>query len=341
MAQNKNALLRYQVLDRCFSDSKKNYTLEDLIDAVNDTLNDVFNTTVSIRQIQEDIRFMRERESYNASIIVRRENRKYYYEYADKDFSIFKNMLSIEDLNNLRSTIDMLSKYRGLANNSWIEEVISNLEYRCGIKANKENIVSFEQNEQLKGLEFLSDLIDAADSHTPLRIYYRTYKGKETKTIVHPYHLKQFNNRWFLFGLEETEKGNRITNKALDRIIKLGYPDTQFIPNTEYDFATYFDDVVGVTVPYKEEERERLKILLQFDEARFPYIVSKPLHPSQKIIDEECRMVTIEVIPNNELDSLILSYGPQVKVIEPMEYRTRIVQRIKEASSIYEELNQK
>lgn len=72
----------------------------------------------------------------------------------------------------------MLGRYRGGANR-WLEEVISNLEYRFGIKANREHIVSFEQNDQLRGLEFLSELIDSAINHQPLNLLYRTYNEKK------------------------------------------------------------------------------------------------------------------------------------------------------------------
>ena len=63
------------------------------------------------------------------------------------NFSIFNNELSTEEVEKLRSTIDMLSRYRGIPSHAWLEEVISNLEYRFGVKANSENVVAFEQNE--------------------------------------------------------------------------------------------------------------------------------------------------------------------------------------------------
>lgn len=40
MPTNKNAQLRYQILDRCFSNRHRKYTIEDLVDAVNDALYD-------------------------------------------------------------------------------------------------------------------------------------------------------------------------------------------------------------------------------------------------------------------------------------------------------------
>ena len=334
MSTNKNALLRYQILDRCFSDFKRKYEIQDLVDAVNEVLYDMYGSEVSVRQIRDDIKYMRDRVTYNAPIeAVPYDGKKCYYRYEDKNFSIFNNELSTEEVTTLRSTIEMLARFRDGSRNAWLEEVISNLEFRFGIKTNREHIVSFEQNEQLRGLNFLGELIDSAIHHQPLQILYRSYYGVEHNTIVHPYHLKQFNNRWFLLGLEETDKGTRLSNKALDRIIKFSRANVSFIPNTEINFAAYFKDIVGVTVPKEHPIAE--KVILKFDKARFPYIVSKPIHPSQEVIDEEKQILQITVRPNKELESLLFSYGPQVEVLEPQWLREQIEEKISETLKIY------
>ena len=334
MPTNKNALLRYQILDRCFSDFTRKYEIDDLVDKVNDALYDLYGTEVSIRQIRDDIKYMRDRVTYDAPIkAYQYEGKKCYYRYEDRDFSIFNNALSVEEVSKLRSTIEMLARFRDGSKNAWLEEVISNLEYRFGVKGSGENVVSFEQNEQLRGLEFLGELIDSAIHHQPLRILYRSYYGIEHNTIVHPYHIKQFNNRWFLLGLEETDNGNRLTNKALDRIVKFSRANVSFIPNTEVDFREYFKDIVGVTVPKEYPVAE--KVVLKFDAARFPYIVSKPIHPSQEVISEEDCTLQISVRPNKELESRIFSYGPQVEVLEPEWLRQQIEVKIEETLKKY------
>lgn len=334
MPTNKNALLRYQILDRCFSDFTRKYEIDDLVDKVNDALYDLYGTEVSIRQIRDDIKYMRDRVTYDAPIkAYQYDGKKCYYRYEDRDFSIFNNALSVEEVSKLRSTIEMLARFRDGSKNAWLEEVISNLEYRFGVKGSGENVVSFEQNEQLRGLEFLGELIDSAIHHQPLRILYRSYYGIEHNTIVHPYHIKQFNNRWFLLGLEETDNGNRLTNKALDRIVKFSRANVSFIPNTEVDFREYFKDIVGVTVPKEHPVAE--KVVLKFDAARFPYIVSKPIHPSQEVISEEDCTLQISVRPNKELESRIFSYGPQVEVLEPEWLRQQIEVKIEETLKKY------
>ena len=213
-----------------------------------------------------------------------------------------------------------------MPSNAWLEDVISNLEFRFGVKPNTENIVSFDHNDLLKGTEFLGELIESALNHQPLNLLYRTFSGNERTAILHPYHIKQFNNRWFLIGLQEGSHGNYITNKALDRIVKFSRANVPFISNTDIDFNEYFKDVVGVTLP--EDHPVAEEVLLKFDEARFPYVVNKPIHPSQEVEDEEQRIIKLMVRPNKELEARIFSYGNQVVVLKPEWLRRQIAEKI-------------
>lgn len=144
MSANKNAQLRYQILDRCFSNFKKKYTIDDLIEEVNEKLYDMNGIEVSLRQIREDIKFMRDRMGYDAPIeTYPLEGRKCYYRYSDRDFTIYNNELSTEEVKNLSQTVNILRRFRGVPSFNWIEEVVSNLEYRFGGKTTQENVISF------------------------------------------------------------------------------------------------------------------------------------------------------------------------------------------------------
>ena len=334
MPINKNALLRYQILDRCFSDRHRRYEIEDLVDKVNDALLDMYGKTVSLRQIRADITYMRDRVSYNAPIVaIPIEGRRCYYTYEDSDFSIFSSELSVEEVKNLLSTIDMLGRYRS-PKNAWLEEVISSLELRFGIKANRDKVVSFEQNDQLKGLEFLSDLIDAIINHQPLKMTYRPYKGEEQTMVIHPHYLKQYNTRWFLFGLEDHgEYGMSPVNKALDRIVKFTVAKVPFVENKQIDYETYFNDIVGVTHDRRHPDIEH--VVLRFAKERFPYAVSKPIHQSQQIVNAEEGILSIDVRVNRELEQNIFSFGQQVEVLSPEWFRNQIKEKYKEIVKNY------
>ena len=62
-----------------------------------------------------------------------------------------------------------------------------------------------------------------------------------------------------------------------------------------------------------------------------PYIISKPLHPTQKTKKNSAGLeIRIKVIPNYELESLILSYGDGIEIMSPENLREKIKERIEQ-----------
>lgn len=334
MPISKDVDIRYRVLDRCLSDSRRRYTIDDLLRVVNRDLYDYLGKTVCKRTIQKDLEQLSFRPYCAPIESYKGDGRQHYIRYSIPDFSIYKNKLSTEEVEKLHSTIDMLSRFRGTAANAWLEETISILECRFGIKANTENLVSFEKNDRLKGLEHLSGLIDAATNHQTIEIDYAQYNGKRRVCTVFPYYIKQYNGRWFVLGLNDDN--NRIENYALDRIASYREKDVAFKPNDQVDFNSYFDDIVGVSVPY--EDIEPVKVVLRFTEKRYPYVVSKPIHQSQQVGDEPFT-VSLNVIPTRELTQQILSFGPDVEVISPESLRAEISKKIEESFKNYQTTN--
>ena len=322
MPVNKNAYLRYQILDQCFSNKHRKFSFDDLVDFVSDKL----GYNISPRQIRDDIANLRIGPYYAPIEATRYDGKKCYYHYSYSDFSIFKNELTTEELTNLRSTIEMLGRYRGIPANAWLEEVISNLEYRFGVKANSENLISFEQNDMLKGLEHLSGLIDVTINQQTIELSYKSYGKDKRQIMVYPYYIKQYNGRWFLFGMNAIK--NRIESYALDRIEEYDVSDKPFVKNESVDFSTFFDDVIGVSVPYNKDIVTE-EVVLRFSEKRFPYVVSKPIHHTQKVLDEPYT-ISIKVKPNRELSQQIFSFIPDVEVVSPEWLRNEIRDKIQE-----------
>ena len=323
MPVTKNALLRYKILDRCFSGSVR-YSIDELLDFVNDELEAQGEYGISLRQLRDDIKNMR--SIYDAPIDAKPNwGRKCCYMYAEEGFSIFKSGISDEDYNVLKSTLEMLAKYK--VSNVWLEDVITNLECRFDIVPNTEKLVFFDENRNLKGLEFLSDIIKHTVAHEAIDVVYRSYHGREKKHCFHPYCVKQYNGRWFVLGYESVH--GRVSNFALDRIRGVKKSDTAFVDNVFFDIEEYFKDIIGVTQP-DERSSEILEVRLKFDAERFPYVVSKPLHHSQIVVDEQERIIEIRVKKNKELKQKIFSYMPQVEVLSPVSLRKEIVADIKE-----------
>lgn len=133
-----------------------------------------------------------------------------------------------------------------------------------------------------------------------------------------------------MFGLDEKEE--RIKNLAFDRIQNIATSDHVFRKNEHIDFNSYFDNVVGVTVPYEAKLEE---ILLKFSPHRFKYVTSKPIHKSQKIVSEKDCIISLILFHTLELEQQIFSFGPDVEVLSPVWFREEFGRKINDCMKKY------
>lgn len=334
MSQNKNAIIRYKALDRCLRNSGKRYFIEDLVEACNEALFDVNlkSSGVQKRQIYDDIKFMKDSKGFDAPIESFHEGKRKYYRYSDLNFSIDNQPLNELEAKQLRETLMTLSRFRGLPQFEWVEEMKVRLEQTLHLKPQNE-IIGFEENPYLSGLEFMGDLYNAIVNKQPLKITYQSFKKDIGQIIeIHPYFLKQYNNRWFFFGFNE--KFESIQNLALDRIQSIETSAIPYRENEKFDFQEYFSDVIGVTIP---ENEEPVKITLKIKAALWPYIKTKPIHESQKGKEENgiFAVIEVELIPTFEFYSKILSFGAGIEVVKPDFVRRQMMTEIDKMKENY------
>lgn len=331
MSTNKHAIIRYQALDRCFSNWGRKYFIEDLIEACNQAIYDYTGNTDGIkrRQLFEDINFMESEAGYAIPLERKSEGRKKYYRYSDKHFSINKQPISQTEAEQLKDTIMMLSRFKGLPQFDWIEEILARFEDTFKLKANADNVVSFEQNPHLKGIEHFTNIFNAIINKQVLKINYRASFGAPQHYEIHPHFLKQYNNRWFLFGICQSDEESKLMNMAIDRIVDFeSQSQVAYIENKDIDFSKYFHDVIGVTVPNNKPTE---KILLKIDLERYNYIESKPIHPTQTVKEKngEYAIIELKLIPNYEFETLLLGFADSTIILEPQSLRETISLRAK------------
>jgi predicted DNA-binding transcriptional regulator YafY len=335
MATTKNAQLRYNVLDRCFSNPGRKYAIKDLLEACNNALNDHYGGSISIqrRQLYDDISFMESLAGWSISLIKEKKERSVYYKYEDPDFSINKKPLNPREESQLREVLTTLSRFRGMPQFDWMEELTARLDASIGTTNRAENIIDFQQNPYLKGMTFFSKLYEAMQNKQSLEISYQSFKSDTpTTSIVHPYFLKQYNNRWFLFA--KTEGYDTISNFALDRIVDIANASIPYVRNTEIDFSEYFEDILGVSFTANADP---IDIQLWISNSLYPYVKTKPLHGSQKLKEQkkDGYIISLNLIPNYELQSILLSHGEKIKVLSPSSFREALATRINEMIKLY------
>lgn len=333
MATNKHAMIRYQALDRCFSNRYKRYYIEDLVEECNKAIYEFTGSLEGVkkRTIFSDISYMESPQGWNAPIKRVYEGKRCYYVYEEENFSINNKDLSEAELETIDEALVMLNRFKGVEGFDWVDEFVTNFEDKLGRKKNEVPVIGYQKNPFLKGIENLSVIYNYIVNRQVLKITYEHFVKGKMVHVVHPYYLKEYNNRWFLFGITE-QKRDFLISLPLDRMVDIEPMHIEYIPNKNFNFEEYFEDVVGVSVPMSGTPD---KVVLKFEKSRFPYVETKPLHPSQRIIDKDECIVQIEVHQNSELDSLIFSFGDQVEVLAPDSLRNQFKAKINKLSEKY------
>lgn len=330
MPKNKNATIRYRVLDRCFRNRRRKFFIDDLVEACNEELIAYDGSSVSKRQVQQDILFL-ESDAGGAIDLERcRDGHKVYFRYRDPDFSILNLPMSQEEAEQLSDTIQMLSRFNGLPQFTWMDEVLVRLKDSFQLDGTVSGSVAFAQNPDLKGIELFSPLFDAIVKKQVLSIKYHRFGKPLSVRVIHPYQLRQYNNRWFLVGLEERLLPRiPLAIIPIDRIDEFKVAESVIFQ--EYrgaDFDDYFYDIVGVSL-HPEGRKEKIVIKALFPAAS--YIETKPIHPSQRILERGDGYIVfqLDVIPNYELETQLIAYADQAEIIEPIGIRVAVNKRAK------------
>ena len=157
-----------------------------------------------------------------------------------------------------------------------------------------------------------------AEETTLLLILRKTYKGVHSNQIGFP------GGR--------VEEYDAIRTFALDRIQQFLVTNKIFIkPN--FDVKKYFNSIYGVS----EGDDVKKEIILEFTSSQGNYIKALPIHPSQKVLKETEKnvQVSLDLVPNLELQMRILSYGKNVRVLEPEDLALQIQTLLKESLAPY------
>ena len=297
----------------------KGYTILDLMSKLD----------VAERTLRKDLEQI-QKPPYNAIFWNEYRGKERLYRYADVNYSLplFEDKNEVKK--KLNEAINVIEHYKVTPQFQWLKICLLALENDSvdGIS----NVMSFDNNAYLEGIKHIEAITDAIINKYPIKLTYKPYNSVDKELYVHPYHLKQFNNRWFLIGMLESI--NYLHVYAIDRILSIEHLSKPYI-ETDVDFDEYFDDVIGVTV--NDVPIQRIELMV--NRKRYPYIKTKPLHWSQKHIkekDSEIEIcISIEVKPNKELLSLLFSFGSDIRVVSPESLRKEMREKVVELYNLY------
>ncbi|NGX85289.1 WYL domain-containing protein [Aequorivita sp. KMM 9714] len=343
MSNSKHAHYRYNVLDRCFRRRERPMAFKEILNEVNENISELYpGQGISTRTLRDDIRLFRDKKiGFSAPIIVERFEGKEVYIYSDPEFSIAKKGLLPDEQYLIDAAQQLLERYNGHPKYDKLSEALVLFQEEEGATTIPEyhKILFYDKNEAYEGLSYLKPMFLAIKNKDVLKITFQNFNDTDSREyIFHPYILKQYNQRWFVFGYNETADMKQWSIPLDERLQDFEILKDVALKKDDTDWITFFNEMVGVrkqSVTLEAPISE--KVVLRFSPQRLQYFKTKPIHPYWDEFVEKGKenQVFFEAVINLELIQQILSYGKDVEVLAPESLRMQMSKHVQIMHNYY------
>lgn len=331
MPINKDAYLRYRVIDRLLRDN--DYVKTSTI------VNKVYerhDISVAGRTVNKDVTDMQ--TELHAPIEYCKRHKAYFYpENVAEIFPSLNLDLHPDEITALTFYAKTLQQYKDFGIFEDFTNAIDKVTDAVRIKSTQsavrqKMIIQPENFPKFHGSDLIPEIISGFDTKKKFEFAYLKHTSDTPKRhLVTPLLLKEYDHLWYLIG--QIEGKEFVTIFALDRIsnFQLSNSDCEIV--SSFDPDHYFNHAFGIAVPEGEVE----DVVLEFDAWRGRYLVSAPIHKSQELVEETEDKITlrIKVIPFHELHAKILSYGNTARVVSPESLKLKIKKLLQESLDKY------
>lgn len=340
---DKNQYERYKQIDRILRSTPDGLPLDMLLERLNGSLS--YENQIKRRQLQYDLEALK--DLYGAPIDNKKGARRIKYE--DASYSIVTHEMK-EALRNMSEQIETIQANPRLL---WLQNLILMLQDTYFTNEMAMEAIDFGDNLEYENSSRVHEFFSYILNKQVLELNYNAGFGKPQKRIIHPYFVRQYNNRWFLFGYceqaaREGKPASGILNLPLDRIVGVKTVPTIYREVTVQDIKDfkedYFGDIVGVT---RLDSEGPIHLVMRFDFSTgdskqdnaawrdYFYLRTKPFYPyinfpSEKEIEKTgCAEVSMDIIPNKELEGILLRYADSAKILGDEPFRNKMLDRIR------------
>lgn len=312
---SKSAMRRYMVIDSLLRNPLRRFpTMEEIIESCENKL----DYSPSIETIQKDIKNMKLEHPHGFSAPIRFCRINMGYEYTDPNYTLTALSLQEQEIITIENAIELINAIGGsrigAKFNHAMQKVLSaTLEKRD--TADRLPVLQTMNLPVSKGLEHFDLFYGACKESIPLSFIHFSYQKREFKHIcLHPFLIKEFENRWYLIGYSESHRG--IRTFGIDRISEPELIKKDFISSDTQTVIDYLHDIYGV---YPIPSQKKTTITIHASQMATHYLNAYPLHRSQQLTKRNNgdSVITFELIPSVELAQYVLSQGKHLKVISP------------------------
>lgn len=336
MPANKCYSTREQVLDELLR-KENGATVLEMMERCNKVLHDAGFKEVSAQNtILNDMVNIENRYGDDAKIEKLRDpldRRIIYYRYIKRDFSIYKVELTLAEAECLRSAMDVLSRFQGLPQNSWITELDVRMSAFLKNETGNRQIVGFDTIPNYSGNKYLIPLFKAIVKQQTLTLDCVLMNGTALSFDVWPYYIKQSGHSWFLIAANV--KNGQLDGFGLDGIKAIRECGIPYQPCST-DLEKYFDERVGASSSWTYREPVTITLVANPDAQKF--LMASPIHHTQKVIrtlDNGDVIMQIHVVYSRELLDKLCRFGGDVTVLSPADMRHTVARCHAEALQHY------
>lgn len=262
---------------------------------------DTLNIGFSKRTLQRDIKEIR--NVFGIDIEYSKSNKGYYISQSETENMNFQRMMEAFDMFNSLNLAQDLTPFIHL------------------------------EKRRPQGTENLYGLLHAIKNRLQIKFTYQKFWEEElSQRLVEPFALKEFKNRWYIIAKDS--KDNNIKSFALDRLTNLEITNLKYQYPDNYSIEQSYRYCFGIISPNDEEPQD---IILSFDPFQGKYIKTLPLHDTQQVLvdnDEEMK-IKLKLCLTHDLVMELLSFGDNMKVIEPKSLADQIKQAHEKAYRQY------
>lgn len=317
---SKGALKRYIVIDGILRNPYRKYpSLDEILEQCNEKLSADF----SLETISKDVKNMRGTfpDGFDAPIKYCHTNKGYYY--TDPDYHFTGVSLRPQELDAIEEAVELIRSIGGSRIShkftNAVEKLLSATIENKPLEGKRRPVLQTMNPPVSRGFEYFDLFYRSAKEHFPVSLIHYSYKKRKFgHTILHPFLIKEFDNRWYVIGYSEAHEA--IRTFGLDRISHPFMLHRKFHPVDLEEQNTYLNDVYGV-FPIPEAKKEKVKI--QVSQLSTHYFQAYPLHESQNIDKESdgTSFITFELVPSVELARYFLSQGRHISILQPEWFR--------------------
>lgn len=293
------------------------------------------------KTIQRDVTFMR--EALGLPIAYDSVKHGYHYTGPVSDFPMVR--LSVEDLVALFLARRALEPLQGTPLETTLRDsfrrISSTLKGEVSFHwSHLDEAFSVRASGVVPGdVALFEKLARAVLESREIRFQYRKIDGDSWEDrALRPFHLAEFEGGWYLIGHDPVRKARRTF--AVQRMRSVRLLKSQFLRPADFCPNDHLGGSFGVWhTPETKDRRHRIRLRFRDWAARM--VSERRWHPSQQLtwIDEKNDLleIALELAGFEEVRRWILSWGPQVEVLEPSELRGEIAASLKGTLACYGE----